>query len=119
MAVDSPYSPNDLTFRISPQVVAAIANAALKLHFIFWGNDGKHIAEMVARIATVDGPLHLDTVRRGLGELDTLRKARTYGVSFLGTCKINEINSFEWLHQTLERTQAPCQPATSIIKQTE
>lgn len=76
MDADGPYSPNDLTLRISPKILAVIANAARKLRFIFWGNDGKHIAEMVARIASVDGPLSPDTVRRGLSELETLRKAR-------------------------------------------
>jgi hypothetical protein len=76
MDADSAYSPNDFTLRISPKVLAAIANAARMLRYIFWGNDGKHIAEMVACIASVDGPLSKETVRRGLSELVTMRQAR-------------------------------------------
>jgi hypothetical protein len=75
--VDSPYSPDDLTLRnVTPQVFAVIANAARILHYVFWGKSGSHIAEMVARIATIHRPLRDRTVRRGLRDLATLRQAR-------------------------------------------
>jgi hypothetical protein len=74
---DSVYSPDELTLRnVSPQVFAVIANAARQLHYVFWGRNGSHIAEMVARISSIHKPLRDRTVRRGLKDLATLRQAR-------------------------------------------
>jgi hypothetical protein len=73
---DSPNSLDDLTLRnISPQVFAAIGKAAAKLRYVFWGRNDKHLAEMVARIPSIHGPLRDRTVRRGLRDPVTLRRA--------------------------------------------
>ncbi len=67
----------DFTLRnMSPQVFAVIANAARILRFIFWGKDGKDIADMVSRIPSVNRLLNSETVRRGLSDLATMRAAR-------------------------------------------
>lgn len=71
-----PYPSNRFMLQVPPKILAVIANAARILRYILWGEDGKHIAEMVARIPSVHGPQNSDTLRRGLNELATIRQAR-------------------------------------------